>query len=296
MLSDISDYGNWIEIEPIETGLSGEKKFHITRNNGIELILRVSDIDFYRRHCDSARFTQYVHEKLGLNMNMPIEVAACCHDTLVYTLYTWVDGVDADTKICNLHTPEQAKYGESAGALLRKIHTIEAPESAVLPWNEYFSGKLDEMLGQFKYTVKGEFDGDTQTLAFIEENRGLLAGRPQTALHGDFRSGNLIVTKSGELGIIDFGSWCWGDPYMDFQCVGRSCSIPFARGQINGYFEGNVPGEFFGLMSFYTAVDIIRRICLAYKYGKDEYADAIKSAEKTFRQYEGFRGHVPAWY
>jgi aminoglycoside phosphotransferase (APT) family kinase protein len=295
MLSDISDYKNWIEIVPIETGLSGDKKFHITRNNGAELILRVSDIEMYKRHCKCARFSQYVHEQLGLNMNMPIEVAACCNDTLVYTLYTWVDGVDADTKICNLHTPEQAKYGESAGALLRKIHTIKAPAD-VLPWEEYFSKRLDEMIGQYKYSVKGEFKGDEQTLAFIEENRGLLVGRPQTALHGDFRSGNLIVTNSGELGIIDFGRWCWGDPYMDFQCAGQSCSAPFARGQINGYFEGNIPGDFFGLMSFYTAVDIIRRICLAYKYGKDHYDEAIKSAEKTFRQYEGFRGHVPAWY
>lgn len=295
MLSDISDYANWIEIEPIETGLSEDSKFHITRNNGTELILRVSDISHYKRHCDSARFSQYINNRLGLNMNRPIEVAACCSDTLVYTLYTWVDGVEADTKVCNVHTPEQAKYGEAAGALLRKIHTVTAPAD-ILPWDEYFSRRLDEMLGMFRYKVKGSFRGDTQTLEFIEQNRALLAGRPQTALHGDFRSGNLIVTKSGELGIIDFGRWCWGDPYMDFQCVGRSCSAPFARGQINGYFEGNIPGDFFALMSFYTAVDSIKRICLAYSRGREEYAEAIKSAEKTAREYDNFTGHVPNWY
>ncbi len=295
MLSDISDYRNWIEIEPIETGLSGDRKFHITRNNGTELILRVSDISKYKRHCDSARFSQYVGYKLGLNMNRPIEVAACCGDTLVYTLYTWVDGVEADTKICNMHTPEQAKYGESAGALLRRIHTVTAPED-ILPWDEYYSKRLDELLGVFRYRVKGSFRGDKQTLGFIEENRSLLAGRPQAALHGDFRSGNLIITPDGDLGIIDFGRWCWGDPYMDFQCVGRSCSAPFARGQINGYFEGDVPGDFFALMSFYTAVDSIKRICLAYVCGKEEYDEAVRSAEKTFREYNGFAGHVPTWY
>lgn len=295
MLSDISDYKNWIEIVPIETGMSGDKKFHITRNNGVELILRVSDIDNYKRHCDSARFSQYVHNRLGLNMNMPIEVAACCNDTLAYTLYTWVDGVDADSKICNLHTPDQAKYGEKAGALLRKIHSIKAPDD-ILPWDQYYNKRLDEMLGVFRYKVQGSFRGDKQTMEFIEQNRGLLEGRPQTALHGDFRSGNLIVTTGGEIGIIDFGRWCWGDPYMDFQCVSRSCSIPFARGQINGYFEGNIPGDFFALTAFYAAVDIIKRICLAYSCGREEYDETVKAAEKTVRDYDGFTGHVPSWY
>ncbi len=295
MLSDISDYKNWIDIIPIDEGLSGEKKFHITRNNGVELILRVSGIERYKRHCKSARFAQYVHEKLGLNMNLPIEVAACCNDTLVYTLYTWVDGVDADTKICNLHTPEQAKYGENAGVLLRKIHTISAPKD-VLPWSEYYGKRLDELIGTYRYAVKGSFRGDKETTEFIENNRGLLEGRPQTALHGDFRSGNLVVTHGGELGIIDFGRWCWGDPYMDFQCIGRSCSAPFARGQINGYFGGDIPHDFFSLMAYYTAADCIRRVCSAYKYGGETFDMAIKAAEKTVREYDGFTAHVPAWY
>lgn len=114
-LGDISDFENWLDIEEIDTGLSGERKYHITRNNGVELILRTSGIEHYKRHCESAMFSQHIHERLGLNMNLPIEVAACCHDTLAYTLYTWVDGLDADSKILNLHTPEQARFGEKAG-------------------------------------------------------------------------------------------------------------------------------------------------------------------------------------
>ena len=59
----------------------------------------------------------------------------------------------------------------------------------------------------------------------------------------------LIITNYDEFGVIDFGRWCWGDPYMDFQCIRRSCSAPFSRGQINGYFGGNIPGDFFALMT-----------------------------------------------
>ena len=293
-LSDISDYKNWLDIEPIEIGLSGENKYHITRNNGTELILRTSGIENYKRHCDSAMFSQYIHDRLGLNMNLPIEVAACCHDTLAYTLYTWVDGLDADSKILNLHTPEQARFGEKAGALLRKIHSVKAPDN-VLAWDEYFCKRLDEIIGRY-HVIRVHFKGDEETIQFIESNRGLLRNRPQTALHGDFRSGNLVIMNYDEYGVIDFGRWCWGDPYMDFQCVRRSCSAPFSRGQINGYFEGDIPGDFFALMALYTAADTLRRICEAHYCGSEALDEAIHSAEKTVREYNRFEGLVPTWY
>lgn len=293
-LSDIADYPNWLDIEPIEIGLSGDRKYHITRNNGVELILRVSGIENYKRHCDNAMFSQYIHEKLGLNMNLPIEVAACCGDTLAYTLYTWVEGIDADSKILNLHTPEQARFGENAGKLLRKIHSIKAPKT-VLPWDEYYGKRLDEIIGMFR-VIRVTFAGDSETIDFIDRSRHLLKDRPQTALHGDFRSGNLVLNNYEEYGIIDFGRWCWGDPYMDFQCIRRSCSTPFSRGQINGYFDGNIPGDFFALMALYTAADTLRRICEAYTYSRGSLADTVASAEKTVREYNGFEGLVPTWY
>ena len=139
------------------------------RNNGTELILRTAKIENYKRYCDSAMFSQYVHKKLGLNMNLPVEVAACCDDTLAYTLYTWVDGEDADEKILNLHTPDQAAIGERAGALLRKIHDIKAPAN-ILPWDLYYSKRLDELLGTFRYKVRGTFRGDKETIEYLHNN------------------------------------------------------------------------------------------------------------------------------
>ena len=264
------------------------------RNNGIELILRTSDIENYKRHCDSAMFSQYIHDRLGLNMNLPIEVAACCNDTLAYTLYTWVDGVDADERIRNLHTPEQAKFGEKAGRLLKKIHGVKAPQN-IMPWSTYFGLRLDEMIGRFRYT-QVTFRGYKETIDFIDNNRTLLLNRPQTALHGDFRSGNLVLTKDDEYGVIDFGRWCWGDPYMDFQCIRHSCSAPFSRGQINGYFEGSIPSDFFALMSLYTAADTLRRICEAYRVGRKALDKAVGMAEKTAREYNNFESLIPSWY
>lgn len=293
-LSDIADFPNWLEITPIEYGRSGENKYHIIRNNGVQLILRTSDISNYKRHRDSALFAKYIHEELELNMNVPVEVAACNSDRLAYTVYTWVEGTDADRRILNAHTPEQAKLGEKAGELLRKIHSVTAPED-ILPWEEFFNEKLDGILKRFR-EIRITFRGSEETMRFLEENRKLLSGRPQTAIHGDFRSGNLVFDSEGEYGVIDFDRWCWGDPYMDFQCIRRSCSVPFSRGQINGYFGGSIPNGFFALMGFYTAAEILREICEAYPYGRRAIDEAVSYAEKTAREYNNFEGLVPTWY
>lgn len=293
-LSDIADFPNWLEITPIEYGRSGENKYHIMRNNGVRFILRTSDISNYKRHRESAVFAKYMYDTLNLNMNIPVEVAACNSDKLAYTIYTWVEGTDAERRILSSHTPEQAKYGEKAGQLLKTIHSVTAPDD-ILPWDKYFNEKLDKILKRFE-EIRTPFRGCEETVKFLNENRDFLKDRCQTALHGDFHSGNLILDRNGEYGIIDFDRWCWGDPYMDFQCIRRSCSIPFARGQINGYFGGTIPRDFFPLMGFYTAAEIINEICIAYPHGKRAIDDAVAYAEKTAREYNRFEGLVPTWY
>ncbi len=293
-LHDIADYPNWLEITPIELGHSGENKYHIIRNNGVQLILRTSDISAYKHHRESAVFAKYIYDTLGLNMNVPIEVAACCRDRLAYTLYTWVEGTDADARILNLHTPEQARCGEKAGQLLRRIHSVAAPDD-ILPWDKYFGSRLTVLIERFS-SYRIVFRGCENVIRFLNENRSLLKNRPQTALHGDFRSGNLVFDKNEEYGVIDFDRWCWGDPYMDFQCIRRSCSVPFSRGQITGYFEGGVPGDFFPLMAYYTAAELLRGVCGAYPLGRHALDEAVRTAERTVREYNQFEGLIPTWY
>lgn len=293
-LHDIADYPNWLEVTRIEPGHSGENKYHIIRNNGVQLILRTSDISAYKHHRDSAVFAEYIYNTLGLNMNIPIEVAACWEDRLAYTLYTWVEGSDADAKILNLHTPDQARYGEKAGRLLKKIHSVSAPDD-ILPWDKYFWNKLVYLVERFR-SYRISFRGDESAIRFLNENRDLLKNRPQTALHGDFRTGNLVIGSNGEYGVIDFDRWCWGDPYMDFKCIRRSCSVPFSRGQITGYFGGSIPADFFPLMAYYTAAELLDCVCSAYPFGKHALAEAIASAEKTVEEYNQFEGLIPTWY
>lgn len=294
LFTDIGDYVNWREVEEIEKGWSGDKKYHVRRNNGAELLLRVSDISKYKKMRETALFSCQIHDALELNMNVPIEVGACSGDRLSYAIYTWVDGVDAGEKIKNMHIPVQVQYGEKAGRMLAKIHSVKAPDD-ILPWEQYYNSILDKYIMVFS-KLNITFRGVDKVLGYIENNRHLLKDRPQTALHGDFHAGNLVIDRKGEIGIIDFDRWCWGDPYMDFHCIRFSDNIAFARGQVNGYFNGGVSGNFFALLGLYTAADILCSICSAYPFGRKELDKAVAAAEKLVREYNNFEGLVPTWY
>lgn len=48
-------------------------------------------------------------------------------------------------------------------------------------------------------------------------------------------------------GVIDFDNYDWGDPYHDFVKVALASkvdSVPFSIGQIDGYFNHEIPEDF----------------------------------------------------
>ncbi len=58
----------------------------------------------------------------------------------------------------------------------------------------------------------------------------------------------MIVDKNGEISIIDFNRWGYADPFEEFNRLmvfTREKSIPFAKEQIYGYFDGEEPQRCF---------------------------------------------------
>ena len=48
-MTDIKNYETFIKIEPVNKGLSRDKKYYVETANGQRLLLRVSDISEYER-------------------------------------------------------------------------------------------------------------------------------------------------------------------------------------------------------------------------------------------------------
>ncbi|ETT46188.1 hypothetical protein C171_31149 [Paenibacillus sp. FSL H8-237] len=108
--------------------------------------------------------------------------------------------------------------------------------------------KIDKYITKYQ-TFGIVLKGAEQVIEFVEANRYLLEGRPQTFQHGDYHVGNMIITKSRELGIIDFNRFDYGDPWEEFNRISWCAltSPEFAPGRIHGYFNHDVPDLFFRL-------------------------------------------------
>lgn len=292
---DIPEAATWVSVEPVHKGWSKDKKYYIKTIGGSELLLRTSDISQYdQKKREYEAILRLVDQ--DILMSRPLQFGVCNGGQTVYSLLTWIDGEDAEKIIPTLSVEEQYQLGVKAGQYLQSIHQMPAGKNQV-PWADYYNRKIDKYITNYKacgIVLKGE----DQVIQFIEANRYLLDGRPQTFQHGDYHVGNMIVTKSGDLGIIDFNRFDDGDPWEEFNRITfcAMISAEFASGRIHGYFNNNVPDLFFKMMALYIASNQLSSIHWAIPFGKEDVADMLSRAESVLKWYDDFQTYIPNWY
>ncbi|HEY5561535.1 MAG TPA: phosphotransferase [Clostridiaceae bacterium] len=295
IFEDISGYSEWITISQIDKGWSSDKKYYIQDKAGNEFLLRVSDTSEMEKKSKEYDNLSRI-SKLNINMSRPIKFGVCGYKSKVFSLLSWVHGKDAEIVLPTLSKKEQYGLGVESGEILAKIHSIEAPKE-IENWSETFNIKIDRNIRNYKSCPikipKGE-----KIIEYILDNRDLLAGRKQTIQHGDYHVGNLIVNENKKIGVIDFNRYDFGDPWEEFNRIvfSHSVSIPFALGQINGYFNGNVPNEFFKLLALYIGSNALSSITWAIPFGKKEIDVMLTLANKMMEYYKNFETFIPTWY
>ena len=286
------DYTSIVK-EPIDKGWSGDKKYRITDDNGTRFLLRVSPIEQFDAKSFEFQMMQKV-SALGVPMCMPVEFGIC--EDGVYSVQSWIDGKDAEELLPLLSAEKQYDYGIEAGQILKKIHSIPAP-SAQEDWETRFSRKMDAKIKRYtECPIK--HDGGDALIRYINAHRHLLMGRPQTYQHGDYHVGNMMIDKSGKLYIIDFNRNDIGDPWEEFNRIvwcAQKCP-PLARGMVDGYFEGGVPIEFWGLLALYISSNTLSSIYWAIPFGEKEIATMLNQAKEILEWYDGMNRVIPAWY
>ena len=116
----------FISKEPINKGWSGDKKYCVTDEKGNKYLLRVSPAEQYGRKKSEYELMERV-AALGVPMCKPLEFVTS--DEGVYSVQTWLDGLDAEEVIADFSEPEQNLYGFEAGKILKVIHKIPTPDS-----------------------------------------------------------------------------------------------------------------------------------------------------------------------
>ena len=279
-------------MSPVSAGWSGDKKYCAIDEKGQKNFLRITPPEKTERAKKSFELQKSIHA-LGVPMCEPLE----CGDIEngFYTLQSWVAGENAEDYVPSMPEDDQYKLGLESGVILKLIHSIPAPDGAP-DWETRFNAKIDRKIKSY-CDCPIKFVGAEAFLKYLAQNRPLLRGRPQCFQHGDYHIGNMMV-EHGKLVIIDFDRFDYGDPWEEFnRIVWCAQSSPrFAAGMVDGYFDGNVPMEFWRLLALYICSNTLSSIPWAIPFGEEEIRKFLDQAEEILGWYDGMTKIVPSWY
>lgn len=295
-IGDIPDFETFVKIEPINEGLSKDKKFYVESADGKQLLLRVSDISEHdRQKAVYNRMKQMASHEIP--MPTPVDFGLCNDGKNVYQFWTWCKGENFEAVLPALTETEQYITGLRAGEILRKIHSVPIidEDKTKEDWNGRYSNFIDESIKDFhKCGVKA--DGSDVILDYFNANRNLLKNRPQCYLHGDYHTSNMIY-NNGELTIIDWEIHLYnnyGDPWIELAM--QKTPKHFSTGVIQGYFEGEPPNEYWRALAFYQSIRAISSIPWAYYQQPGFLESLIERVAEVVTWYDNMNNTVPTWY
>lgn len=293
---DIKNSSSWLSCEKIIKGWSSDEKYKIETSDGQFLLLRISDISAYDYKKKEFEIVQK-YSKLGFAMSNPVDFGICNNGKSCYMLLTYVEGKDLEEALSQLSEKEQYLLGREAGKILNKIHSIPIDECDI-PTKTKRERKLFQ-LSRYEEATHLRVENDEQVIEFVKNNIDLIWKQNPVYQHGDFHPGNLIYMNDGKIGVIDFNRWEVGDPYEEFyklESFGTEISIPYSIGQIDAYFDNEIPNDFWGALAVYCAHATLFSIKWAEQFGQEDVDGMVERCKRAFENYDNFNSIIPKWY
>ncbi len=294
-MREIPLYNTFEKIEPINKGMSGDEKYYIKTVNEKHLLLRIADFsEYYQKKTEYEVIKKMIN--LDVPMPFPVDFGICNEGKNVYTLLSWVEGVEVETILSTLTEREQYKLGIKSGKNLRKIHSLPAPQG-IDDWSMRYFSVINERLEVFRYEGV-PFEGDKIILNYIDTNKSLLENLPQCYHHGDYHMGNMILSKDGNLFVIDWHTVDfnnYGDPWYEFNRLGIEFPA-FASGQIDGYFNHKPPEKFWKLLAYYLSASAITSIVWSKYFAPERLISILNLNKDILHWFNDMKNIVPIWY
>ncbi|WP_379135396.1 phosphotransferase family protein [Paenibacillus sp. sgz500958] len=295
-IAQVPGYEDWKIAEPVLKGWSDDKKYYIEDRLGRKLLLRLADSKKYAAKEAEYEFIQRMNQ-LAFPMSRAVDFGLTRGGQNVYMLLTWVEGVSLHECIHSLPEARQYELGIEAGKILKQMHSV--PHSGDDPvWGNWMKNRILSRVEQYE-SCPYRVHGDERVIAYVRDNISQLDHVKQVYRHGDFHIGNLIYTAEGGIGVIDFNRCDSGDYVEDFykvQMFDREHSIAFAKGKIEGYFEGSPPVEFWRRHALYVAYSALYSIIWAIPFGPSDVEGMIERYQTAFTDYDDFTRIIPRWY
>lgn len=280
----------------ITKGMSGERKYYLETKAGKKYLLRISNADNYEIKQKDFNFLVQLN-KAALPIPTAVAFGKCEAGKSVYMLLSWIEGDDAEGIVPALSEEEQYRIGYRSGQILKQIHANAPLKEGKADWYERYFEVITPRIEA--YQEEGiAFEGAEEVLTFIQSNKELLHNRPQCGLHGDFHLGNLILNKEGELFVIDWHTLDFedgGDPWYDFIRIGVDYAA-YTTGQIDGYFDKQVPEEFWRMLALYLSASAITSIVWAKYFAPEELEEIMELNRNVVKWFNKMESVIPTWY
>ncbi|MCL1989898.1 MAG: phosphotransferase [Defluviitaleaceae bacterium] len=295
------------EIKKIDVGMSQDEKYYAKCSEGKTFFLRIFDKKNYRKKEREFELMQKLTE-VGVPVARPIKLEVCDQTDKAYMMTEWLEGQMLKDIFPKFSKGEAYTLGLEAGKILKKMHGLQAGTNED-PWHDKYQSQYEKLVKKVeKSTLTIEkFD---LILDFFEKTKEQLKDRPQTFLHQDFGTHNMMFSE-GTLSLFDFDNHSFGDPWKDFCYIipvpdqkrswkeGQGTSF-FATGCIHGYFdisgEERPPQAFWDLHALYNLFQVISASLSQLKKSKEAAQHRIKSLEYFLYNYNDLQRTVPLWY
>ncbi|HEL2058188.1 TPA: phosphotransferase [Streptococcus suis] len=279
--------------QSLTKGWSTDQKYKVQLEDGRFGLLRIAERPAY----EAKRLEfQLVENLFGLGLPVAEPLSFWADDLSVYTLYEWVEGQDMNEVASSLSDAVLYDLGCQAGKFLRALHGLPIDQSQ-RDWNSFYQAKIDSKLAAYQAASHSYPNGQAM-IDFVQANRHLLEGRPIAYHHGDFHTGNFLLGRDGKLKILDFDRYDIGDSWEEFNRLifTADLSPAFARGQVDTYFEGTIPEEFWRLLALYVTVNSLGALSWAEQVDPDQVPLMQEQAATISEWYADFNHLVPTWY
>lgn len=279
--------------QPLTKGWSTDRKYKVQLEDGRFGLLRIAERPAYE--AKQLEF-QLVENLFGLGLPVAEPLSFWADDLSVYTLYEWVEGQDMNEVASSLSDAVLYDLGCQSGKFLRSLHALSIDQS-LRDWNNYYQAKIDSKLEAYR-TCSHSYPAGQAMIDFVQANRHLLEGRPIAYHHGDFHTGNFLLGRDGKLKILDFDRYDIGDPWEEFNRLifTADLSPAFARGQVDSYFEGVIPEEFWRLLALYLTVNSLGALSWAKQVDPLQIPLMKEQADAVWTWYQGYSRLQPSWY
>ncbi len=280
-------------IEFLDKGFSDERKYILWESGEPTYLLRISGIEKLLRRQRDFDLLRTHHDR-GIRCSPPLEFGINKQSRLCYTLLGYIPGKSGADAIPKLPVSAQYEIGMDAGQELWALHQLKHP-TGDLDWFEARVAKYESKVSQAR-ELGLTFRGQGMIQRYIETNISLLRESEVRFQHDDYHPDNLIIHKGRLQGVIDFNRCDWGDPVEDFYKVPwftTTISIPFARGQVEGYLGVASPDRFWERYNLLVALNLDGSLVYARQEDMDWWPERL---DKIVSEHDFEKGGPPRWF